>query len=69
MNGHNVQLIKGPATVGALSHSIGDSIVDAAFAEYMPASLEHRVLEVCPANGTEGKFLEKQVSHSIQKIK
>lgn len=49
---HNIQPIKCPRTVGALSHAVADPVIHALVAEQVTASLQGRVLEVVAADST-----------------
>lgn len=50
---HDVQSVERLGAVGALAHAIADAVVDALVAEEMSARLQHRVLEVVPADGAQ----------------
>ena len=51
VNGHNIHLIERLCAVGALPHAVGDTVIHAVVAEYMPAGLQSGILEVLSANG------------------
>lgn len=57
VNSHNVQLVEHLAAVGALPHSVVDSVINTVAAEDVATGLDSRVLEVVVAHRTSGKFL------------
>jgi hypothetical protein len=48
---HNIHLIKRFRAVGALPHAVGDTVIHAVVAEYMPTGLQCSILKVLSANG------------------
>ena len=61
MYGHDIHLVECLGAVWALSHSVGDTILDTAVAEEVATSFQGSVLEMRSTNGAKCKSLKTQL--------
>lgn len=66
MDCQDVRLVERLQAIGALSHAVGNTILNTVVAEGVSASLERRVLEVVSATGAQSKSLEMSARSFIR---